>query len=592
MTFPPLLPGWVERLDRIAGPFSLTRCIAIAIAITSLITAGTASLQENASTNGAAAARNMQRYAVITASDRAAGQARVNYDYHAAYKQWESLNFQALQAEITGELDRADRLKAQRDAIEPLTPLLSDRYRSDFTQLFPGYFIGTPDRFSYESDLYVRSTAETGERYSLAARQQSEWSAKGTKFVRQLAFLGVALFLLGLSATLPRRAYQRGFLALGIAVASVASAQVVANIRNPIPSVSEAALQRYADAEALVHKSLDDPAATDEAISAYSDAIRLQPGYAHAYLARADAVATRSGRTPEDTRRNQEAALAGYKRAIDSAGDDLTTAREARTASARLLYNLGRFAESEAMARRVLQDDPDQLAVRFQLMLALLARDAPDASEELGRGLATARREVNASYARGAPVSPLVWFELERVTQRLSGLADRIDGLPSSNAPPLEALAAGRERIRTNAVTFFTRVKDETIALERRPPEQPGAPASVRAGAPVFSLRSSPDRPETSFPYRTQTILVGFSHEGLRPGQRLTMKVYAGTVFEATELRREQRHAGDATGISRFEIAYQGTRNLPPGDYRVEIYVENHLVANGAFNIDAGTPSR
>jgi len=31
---------------------------------------------------------------------------------------------------------------------------------------------------------------------------------------------------------------------------------------------------------------------------------------------------------------------------------------------------------------------------------------------------------------------------------------------------------------------------------------------------------------------------------------------------------------------------------LPPGDYRVEIYVENHLVTSGAFSIDADTPSR
>src|SRR5688572_18254019 len=114
VTFPPLLPGWV---DRFAGPFSLTRCIAVAIAVTSLITAGVASLQENASANGASAARNTERYAVLGASDAVAGQARVNYDYNAAYKQWESLNFQALQAEILGDVDRADRLKAQRDAI-------------------------------------------------------------------------------------------------------------------------------------------------------------------------------------------------------------------------------------------------------------------------------------------------------------------------------------------------------------------------------------------------------------------------------------------------------------------------------------------
>jgi hypothetical protein len=33
-------------------------------------------------------------------------------------------------------------------------------------------------------------------------------------------------------------------------------------------------------------------------------------------------------------------------------------------------------------------------------------------------------------------------------------------------------------------------------------------------------------------------------------------------------------------------------RNLPPGCYRVEVYVENHLSTRGAFSVDAGVPSR
>ena len=101
--------------------------IAIAIAVTSLITAGVAVLQENASANGASAARNTERYAVLAASDAVAGQARVNYDYNAAFKQWESLNFQALQAELTGDEDRADRLKAQRERYEAMTAVRAHR---------------------------------------------------------------------------------------------------------------------------------------------------------------------------------------------------------------------------------------------------------------------------------------------------------------------------------------------------------------------------------------------------------------------------------------------------------------------------------
>jgi hypothetical protein len=84
-------------------------------------------------------------------------------------------------------------------------------------------------------------------------------------------------------------------------------------------------------------------------------------------------------------------------------------------------------------------------------------------------------------------------------------------------------------------------------------------------------------------------VVVLIPHEGLRPGQRVTLKVYAVTVFEARELRREVRYEGPSVGQLRMEIAYEGTRNLPPGDYRAEVYVENHLLASGAFIIDADT---
>jgi hypothetical protein len=222
-------------------------------------------------------------------------------------------------------------------------------------------------------------------------------------------------------------------------------------------------------------------------------------------------------------------------------------------------------------------------------MLSQLAQEAPDAEEQLSMALSTARDQANAASARGVPVSPSVWFELERATQRLQGLVDRIDGKSSSNAPSLDALAPNRGSLRTKAVAFYTRIKDETIALERRPPERPGERTAT--ASPVF-FSSRTGQAATSFPYRTQSVFVRSTVDGLRPGQRLTMKVYAGTVFEARELRREQRYTGDGGPVARFEIAYQGTRNLPPGPYRVEMYVENHLVTSGAFSIDADTPSR
>jgi hypothetical protein len=229
--------------------------------------------------------------------------------------------------------------------------------------------------------------------------------------------------------------------------------------------------------------------------------------------------------------------------------------------------------------------------VRFQLTLALLAQHHPDSGRELQRALHTARQQVNGATARGAPVSPGVWFELERAAQRLQGLVDRLDGKDASNAPPLASLAEARIPLRNNAAAFYTMVKDSTLALERRPPEQVGPPVTAKVpGALQFAVRGQ--AAQAAFPYGTQHVAVVVPVEALPAGTRVTLKVYAVTVFESRELRRELRYDGPPGGQLRLEIAEPGSRNLPPGPYRVEVYFENHLMAGGSFSIDGDTASR
>src|SRR5579885_3274479 len=66
-----------------------------------------------------------------------------------AYKQWAKLNLKALQAEVSGNLDQADGLKAERDAIEPLTPLLSRPLPQRRPAALSRVFAGRPDLGAY-----------------------------------------------------------------------------------------------------------------------------------------------------------------------------------------------------------------------------------------------------------------------------------------------------------------------------------------------------------------------------------------------------------------------------------------------------------
>src|SRR4051812_43143380 len=151
-----------DRFEDFTGPFSFERLVTVSIALAGLLIAMVAYLQINASANGNAAARNTERYAVLSATQNVTGLARTNYDYYGAYRVWQDINYQAVQSLLNGDPARAELQRKTRDALADLTPLLQPQYTRGLDEILPGYYIGTVDRYTYEADLYSNAAADTG----------------------------------------------------------------------------------------------------------------------------------------------------------------------------------------------------------------------------------------------------------------------------------------------------------------------------------------------------------------------------------------------------------------------------------------------
>jgi tetratricopeptide (TPR) repeat protein len=543
------------------------RVIAVLIAIVTLITAALAFLQSDASARDDRANRDTKRYATEAMGQKVSGDARVNFDYNSAYQTWYELDTLATSATARGDEAAAARYTKLRDEMTSLSPMLAAPY-FDPKQ-------GQPNLARYESDVYLVGMTALNEKFVAASAVKDGWDTKANAYVFHLTLLAVALFLFGLSITIANASTRWIFAGVGLVVTLLASGMAIATWAQPVPDLRDnaSAIDSYARGVGLAHQER-----WDEAIAAYDEAVKSVPSYSTAYVARAQAYGEKD---------NYQQAIADYERARAEGNQSASVAGELAWA-----YHLqGRFDDAARMNRTALSTSPDELWIQFDLGLSLLASGQVDAAKaEYAKGMEFAARQVTDAREAGQEVPSFLWWNLDDAAHSIDSLLTTVE--TGAGTPPRDKIADAQV-VAPVGQALKEQLKSLAVALEYtgKPPE--GA-AAAKISPFQFSAAEKDDQGNPgdpvvaeSFPYGTNEVLVTFDYAGMQDGQEVLYKVYIdGEEDPSWRLAAPWDLGAEGTAEKPLSLAYSDVFVLNPGQYTVEMYVNNHLVQQGSFVVE------
>jgi hypothetical protein len=207
----PEQPGSADEVVEIADP--LQRLVAVLIMVVTLIGAGVAFLQTQAGNRESVANRQAEAYAVRTLSSfvtagRAFGQRDIALDL--------SNDPSAQSVYLDATAASGGPAAAYAAALSRAYEEVSTSAGADAREVL-GYDLAPADFERFYVDQY-RPTYAAIEYQKAYARERDGWGGKGSQYVTVITVLAVALFLLGLTLTVPSGA-RAPFLVMGTAVA-------------------------------------------------------------------------------------------------------------------------------------------------------------------------------------------------------------------------------------------------------------------------------------------------------------------------------------------------------------------------------------
>jgi tetratricopeptide (TPR) repeat protein len=334
------------------------------------------------------------------------------------------------------------------------------------------------------------------------------------------------------------------------------------------------AIEAYARGVGLAHQEL-----YKEAIGAFDEATKNAPTFAGAFSARAEANLALG---------DLAAAAVSYEKARVSGDSSANTAGSLAWA----YYLMGRFDDAIAMNRTALKSAPNELWIRFNLALTLLASGQTDAAQaEYATGIQAAVQQVAAAQAAGEEPPSDLWWSLDAsAAVDLDNLTDVLDG--NDNTPPLDKIA-DPDAVRTTAELMVNRLKSAAVALEftGRPPI--GALAArispLKFGEPIYDEQGevSDYTLKETFEHGIQAIGILFDYEGMIDGQEVVFKVYIDEEEDPSWRMIAPWELGASGSAEKsLSLDYSDSFVLPAGEYVVEMYVNSHLAQRGWFAVE------
>ena len=546
------------------------KLISFLIAGMAILAAVITTLQTYAAGKGNEAERLSSQYAIQAMQAKASGQTRVSHDRQGAYQAWYELDLQALGADLAGDTAAAARYRAVRDHIATLSPIFAAPY-------FDAASGFGPDMSRYESDVYVVESARLSEKFAAYNELGNAWDNRANTFIVHLTLLAVTLSLYGLSTTL--RGFMRGvFIGLGTIIAAVVVLWALVVMALPIPSVSEEAINAYADG---VGKAWYGD--TSAAIADFDRALAAQPDYANALYERGNAYYSNG---------DYQSALANYEAAQKAGRSDTNVGWNLGWT----YYLVGRFDDAVDTDRRVLKQDPSLLGVRFNLALALSVRgDFSEAEAEYYKGVNEAVAEVTKAHEQGVQPPSSFWYYMDASAQDLENLLLELDGnaKPWSQVPNRGAITSDQAQLRNLATSMFHLLKDTTTALEFTG-AAPNPNVTFTASAFQFAQEELDSNGEfvrynvaATFPSGINSMVILFDYSGATPGQSEIWKVYRNG-YEDPTLRTIGSWGllESGAGAKAITYAYSDLFIFASGEYTVELYIDSRLIQRGTFVVE------
>ena len=275
-------PSAVAEVDETADP--LQRLVAILIMAVTLIAAGVAFLQTQAGNRESVANRQAEAYSVQTLSSlvtagRNYGQREIAIDLTNDFSE-QSIH---LGATARGGGPAAAYAAALSHAYHEVSTSIGAEAREVLGyDLAPAGF----ERFYVEQYRPSYAAIEYQKAY---ARERDEWGGKSGQYITVITVLAVALFLLGLSLTVPSVA-RPPFLIIGTVVALAPTVWAGTIWLRAVEKPSDVAVEAYARGQAQLDALEFDPNADkgdhDEIVAEMTAAIEARPEFLEAYLAR------------------------------------------------------------------------------------------------------------------------------------------------------------------------------------------------------------------------------------------------------------------------------------------------------------------
>ncbi|CAG0935396.1 hypothetical protein TFLX_04234 [Thermoflexales bacterium] len=539
---------------------------AIILAILAALVAVIAFLQSDAGARDDRANRDSKRYATEALGRKIDGTARLNFDYNNAYQAWYELDLLATAAANREDEAAALRYQTLRDEMAALSPLLAAPYFDSAT--------GNVDIAKYETETYLTDVTVLSEKFNAASAVKDAWDAKANTYIVQLTLLAVALFMFGLATTISRPLARWIFVGVGTFTSVVAVVWAAAITLQPVPDLRErpGAIEAYARGVSLAYQNR-----YAEARAAFDEALTAAPDYTAAFAQRAETKSALN--EPESAVNDYVAARRHGDESAATAGNLAWT-----------YYLLGQFEEANQLSREVLADKPDELWLRFNLALSLLAAGQSEAAQvEYQSTMDRSTQLVAEAKAAGQEPPYLLWWSLDEAALDLDDLMDIIDtreGQPPADkiTKPAEARAAAQE--------LLAQLKSLAVGLEFT-----GKPATRARAAKISPFEFGTGETDEQgnlidvttaeeFPAGTQEVLVLFEYEDLRDGQETIVKVYIDGEEDPSWRVIMPWDMGPAGAAQiPLSVAYSDTFVLAPGEYEVDLFIDGQLAQRGHFMV-------
>jgi len=561
------------------------------VMITLLIALLTVQMEHYAAEGGQALDR-AQQYAVQAIGVKARGETITGYAWNDAYRQWLDWESQASLAEQSGDAEAATRYRAVRDRLATLTPLLSPAYLDSAS--------GQPNLRAFESDTYLVQATVLQERYLRTMQLFDLLMGRSDSFALHIVLLGVALALIAMAPSeelVPNRLLRRLPFLTSVALTLFVIGWVIQIALDPVPVYADDAVERYAQGVGMAYQ--DDHA---NALLAFNLALQSDPGYANAYYRRG----------------NTNFALGDYP----AAAADYQAAWDAGREEVNVLWNLGWTQyvlgdQSAAIAttQEAIAMAEDQEALYFNLGLMHLADgDTAAGRQAFATGLDyAASRVTQAQETDSAPPSSL-WSYLSVALSDIDRFITCLSSQVCQATPPY-AMLVNNDAVNQAAAELRLELKNAAVALESMG-TLPAAPGDEEVGAfefgtgeydatgkvtgfvalgdeaaPLrFGLAIEEESSRTideSLVLATDAavpVLVRFPYKHVKDGQLLVLKVYRDGV-EAPWLRLVENWTLGTDGEAVLPLSPSSQFALTAGDYRLELYLDGHLLQEGSFQL-------